>query len=52
VSGTITLGSTLPTIVSGQGALTIDGGGNITISGNNTVRVFVVDSAASLALQN
>ncbi|MEW6284862.1 MAG: CSLREA domain-containing protein, partial [Chloroflexota bacterium] len=49
---TIALGSTLPNIVSGQGALTIDGGGNITISGNNSVRVMIVDSDADLTLQN
>ncbi len=53
VSGTITLSSTLPAIVSGQGALTIDGSGeNITISGNNSVRVMYVNSGADLTLQN
>ncbi len=52
VSGAITLGSTLPSIVSGQGTLTINGGGNITISGNNAVRVMVVNSGANLTLQN
>ena len=50
---TITLGSTLPNIVSGLGALTINGSGQtVTISGNNTVRVFYVDSNANLTLQN
>ncbi|MDW8392441.1 MAG: CSLREA domain-containing protein, partial [Oscillochloridaceae bacterium] len=40
VSGTITLTTTLPNIVSGQGALTIDGTGqNVTISGKNSVQV-------------
>ncbi|MEJ5223832.1 MAG: CSLREA domain-containing protein, partial [Anaerolineales bacterium] len=52
VSGTITLGSSLPTIVSGQGTLTIDGGGNITVSGNNLYRVMQVNSGADLTLQN
>ncbi|MEZ0395827.1 MAG: sortase [Anaerolineales bacterium] len=52
VSGTITLGSTLPAIVSGAGMLTIDGGGNITISGNNSVQVMRVNSGANLTLQN
>lgn len=51
--GTITLGSTLPAIVSGQGTLTIDGAGqSITISGNNSVRIFVVNSGATLTLNN
>jgi CSLREA domain-containing protein len=54
VSGTITLGSTLPNIVNAAtaGALTIDGGGDITISGNNSVRVMYVHSGANLTLQN
>ncbi|MCS6909984.1 MAG: right-handed parallel beta-helix repeat-containing protein, partial [Anaerolineales bacterium] len=53
VSGTITLGSTLPTIVSGQGALTIDGTGqNVTISGKNSVQVMVVNAGANLTLRN
>ncbi len=52
VSGTITLGSQLPYIVSGQGTLTINGGSAVTISGNNAVRVFYVGSGASLTLQN
>jgi CSLREA domain-containing protein len=53
VNGTITLTSTLPTIVSGQGALTIDGTGqSITISGNNSVQVMVVNGGANLTLRN
>ncbi|MCS6941174.1 MAG: CSLREA domain-containing protein, partial [Roseiflexus sp.] len=52
VSGTIPLGSVLPNIVSGQGTLTIDGGGSVTISGNNAVRVMTVDSGADLTLRN
>jgi LPXTG-site transpeptidase (sortase) family protein len=52
VSGTITLGSTLPNIVSGAGTLTIDGGGNITVSGANLYRVMYVNSGANLTLQN
>ena len=53
VSGTIALASTLPSILSGQGTLTIDGTGqNITISGNAAVRVFVLDDpSANLTLQ-
>ncbi|MCI2431407.1 CSLREA domain-containing protein, partial [Candidatus Acetothermia bacterium] len=53
VSGTIVLGSQLPAIVSGQGKLTIDGvGRSIIISGNNSVRVFYVNSGGDLTLQN
>lgn len=54
VSGTITLASTLPNIVSASmaGKLTIDGGGKITISGNDSVRVIYVNSGAELTLQN
>ena len=53
VSGTITLSSTLPNIVAGQGTLTIDGTGqSITISGNNNVRVMSVNSGANLTLRN
>jgi CSLREA domain-containing protein len=51
VSGTILLGSTLPNIVSGYGMLTVDGiGQSLSISGNNTVRVFYVNTGASLNL--
>lgn len=52
LSGTITLGSTLPAIVSGQGSLTIDGGGAITISGGNSHRVLQVNSGADLTLRD
>lgn len=54
VSGTITLGSTLPNIVDAAtaGTLTIDGGNSITISGNNNVQVMIVDINANLTLQN
>jgi LPXTG-site transpeptidase (sortase) family protein len=53
VSGTITLGSQLPNIVSGQGTLTINGAGqNITISGGGGVRVMYVNSGANLTLRN
>jgi hypothetical protein len=50
VSGTITLGSTLPQIAN---SLTIDGTGqSITISGNNIVQVMQVKTGATLKLQN
>ncbi|BCW92568.1 MAG: hypothetical protein KatS3mg007_0462 [Thermoanaerobaculum sp.] len=60
VSGTIALGSTLPNILDAAtvGALTIngdvngDGIGDITISGNNTVRVMWVDAGGDLTLRN
>jgi hypothetical protein len=49
---TITLASQLPTITDTAG-LTIDGGSaDITISGNDMVRVFRVDPDAKLALEN
>jgi hypothetical protein len=55
LSGTITLGSQLPTITDTAG-LPIDGtGANITISGNKSVRVFQVGSGmpgAQLVLKN
>lgn len=51
-SATITLGSQLPNITDAAG-LTIDGGSaSITVSGNEQVRVFWVDSEAKLALKN
>ncbi len=51
-SATITLGSTLPSITDGDG-LSIDGGQNqITVSGNNAVRVLQVGSGARLDLKN
>jgi hypothetical protein len=49
---TITLLSPLPTITDPDG-LTIDGGSaDITLSGNNAVRVFVVGNSAKLTLNN
>ncbi len=51
VSGIITLSAQLPAIVSSS-ALVIDGGENIEISGNNSVRVFYIDSGADVTLQN
>ena len=52
VNGIITLGSTLP-IVTDAAGLTIDGVGNtLTISGNNLVRGIIVNSPASLTLNN
>jgi len=52
VSGTITLGGTLPAIAnSSPGSLTIDGSGqNITVDGANTYQLLVVDSGATLNL--
>jgi predicted outer membrane repeat protein len=54
VSGTIILGSTLPTIENvSPASLTIDGSGQtITVSGNNAVQVMTVNSGATLNLQN
>lgn len=55
VSGTIVLSSQLPSIASAStaGKLTIDGSGQtITISGNNSVRVFSVNLGANLTLKN
>ena len=52
LSGTITLGSTLPNI-EGAAALTIDGTGRaVTIDGNNSVQVLVVNGGASLNMNN
>jgi hypothetical protein len=53
VSGqTITLASQLPAVTDSAG-LTIDGGSaDITLSGNNAVRVFVVGNSAKLTLNN
>ena len=50
----ITLGSTLPNIVSAAttGTLTIDGGGNTAISGNDSVRQLILNSGAHLNLEN
>lgn len=52
VSGTITLSSQLPNVVSGQGTLAIDGEGTVTISGNSSVRVLSVDAGGNLTLQS
>lgn len=55
VGGTIVLGSSLPNILdaSTAGELVIDGTGqNITVSGNNAVRVMYVNGSATLTLQN
>ena len=53
VRGTITLGSQLPMVTAAGGALTIDGAGQgVTISGNNAVRLFRVNTGATLNLQN
>ena len=50
-SGTITLGSDLPWILSAGGALTIDGTGwNITVSGAGAYRPFFIDTEANLTL--
>jgi hypothetical protein len=51
VSGTIILGSTLPTISDPEG-LFIDGGGDVTVSGNDAVRVLEVGSGAMLTLSS
>lgn len=44
--------STLPNIVGGAGALTIDGGGVVVISGDHCVPVMAVHSGAILVLKN
>jgi fibronectin-binding autotransporter adhesin len=51
VSGTITLASALPTVTDGAGLL-IDGGGDVTVSGNRDLRVFAVDPGAAFSLRN
>jgi CSLREA domain-containing protein len=48
---TITLSSLLPAITDTNG-LAIDGGGKITISGNNLYRVFYINSGVPLMLNN
>src|SRR5581483_9375161 len=57
--GTITFNCASPSIVLNgtalppiTGNLTIDGGGKITISGNNSSRIFVVNGGATLTLDN
>jgi len=52
VSGTITLGSQLPNITDAAGLTILGSAGGMTISGNNTVRVFEVNLGATLKLQN
>jgi Right handed beta helix region len=52
VLGSITLDSTLPTVTDGSGGLTINGVPDITISGNDQVRVFEVANGAQLTLDN
>jgi predicted outer membrane repeat protein len=51
VSGTITLSTQLPTITDPAG-LAIDGGGDVTVSGNDAVRVFEVGRGAELSLRS
>jgi hypothetical protein len=51
VSGTITLASTLPTVTDSEG-LTIDGGGDVAVSGDDAVQVFVMSPEAKLSLRN
>ncbi len=51
VTGTIILSDPLPDILA-AGELLINGGGSITVSGDNSVRVFYVKSGADLILQN
>lgn len=52
VSGTITLGSQLPTITDAAGLTIVGPAGGITISGNDAVRVFQVNTGATLNLQD
>jgi len=54
VSGTIILGSSLPPIANtSPGSLTIDGSGHsITVDGNNAVQILIVNSGATLTLNN
>jgi len=53
LSGTITLGSSLPGILSAGGALTIDGAGrNVIVSGADSNRHFFIDTGANLTLKN
>jgi CSLREA domain-containing protein len=49
--GTITLSSTLPNVIDLDG-LTIDGGNQVTISGNDAVQILRVSPDAVLALEN
>lgn len=53
LSGTITLGSILPTIRAAGGALTIDGANrSIIINGADSDRILYIESGATLALQD
>jgi len=51
VSGTITLASTLPMVTDPAG-LVIDGGGDVTVSGNEQVQIFSVGEGAALSLRS
>jgi hypothetical protein len=51
VGDSITLSSTLSKVTDPAG-LTIDGGGDVTVSGNDAVKVFVVGQGARLVLRN
>ncbi len=51
VSGTITLGSRLPTVTDPAG-LSINGGGDVTVSGNDEVGILLVSNGAKLDLSN
>jgi CSLREA domain-containing protein len=46
---TITLGSSLPNITDADG-LTINGGGNVTVSGNDLYRILIIDGSVPLTL--
>src|SRR5271154_2603293 len=54
LSGTITIGSTLPPIANPSGdTMTIDGSGqSITIAGDDTSQVFIVSPGATITLNN
>jgi CSLREA domain-containing protein len=54
VSGTIVLLNTLPEVASAgtAGTLEIDGGGQVTVSGDDTVRILDLNSSANLTLRN
>jgi CSLREA domain-containing protein len=51
IGGTITLGSMLPAISDASG-LTIDGANGVTISGNSSVKAFLVNVGIPLTLKN
>jgi CSLREA domain-containing protein len=54
VSGTIVLLNTLPEVASAgtAGTLEIDGGGQVTVSGDDTVKILDLNSSANLTLRN